>query len=73
MSMMMWSIKERRRETSILTAYYDVPFTAIALIFLMSCSPGKFMNCFFLMLTIFEVSITTSNSFPNRMSYYMSM
>ena len=55
MSMMMWSIKERRRETSILTAYYDVPFTAIALIFLMSCSPGKFICCYCLKLAIFEV------------------
>ena len=43
MRIMVWSIKESRRQTSILTANYDVPFAAIALIFLMSFSPGKFM------------------------------
>ena len=46
MRIMVWSIKEGRRQTSILTAYSDVPFAAIALIFLMSFSPGKFM-CYY--------------------------
>lgn len=41
MRIMVWSIKESRRQTSILTANYDVPFAAIALIFLMSFSPGS--------------------------------
>ena len=65
MSMMMWSIKERRREPPMLTACYDVPFTAIALIFLMNCSPGKFLFCYSFKLTIFEEIITRILSYRN--------
>ena len=40
-----WSLKQhhQQRQTSIMSIFYNLPFAAIALIFLMSCSLGKFI------------------------------
>ena len=38
-----WSLKQRhQRQASIMSLYFNLPFAAIALIFLMGCSLGKF-------------------------------
>ena len=39
-----WSLKQRhQRQASIMSIYFNLPFAAIALIFLMSCSLGKIL------------------------------
>ena len=42
-----WSLKQRhQRQASIMSLYFNLPFAAIALIFLMGCSLGKFSFLF---------------------------
>ena len=63
-----WSLKQRhQRQASIMSLYFNLPFAAIALIFLMSCSLGKIL---FALDFIFKDRFIDNNPYIRNISVF---